>query len=103
MNDIFAIVPLEAVKDKRMTLETLRVLITLLSFRAKNTDLVWPKRSQMAERCGMHESNISKATRRLVELGWLEKPGSAVVRGPVCIGWSCRILRRYRRLKIRKP
>lgn len=73
--NIFSIVPIEVCMDKRLTLEQLRVLVTLLSFRAKNTDVVFPTRKQIADRCGMHESNISSATTRLVELGWLEKDG----------------------------
>ena len=53
----------------------LRVLIALLTFRAKNTDTVWPKRETLSERCGYHVNNISKVTRDLVNLGWLEKVG----------------------------
>lgn len=72
---IFSIVPIEACKDRRLTLEQLRVLVTLLSFRGKNTDVVWPSRQQISERCGMHITNISEATSALVKLGWLEKEG----------------------------
>lgn len=72
----FAIIPLEVMMDKRLTLETMRILITLFSFRNKNTGLAFPKREALAKRCGMHPSNISAATRKLVELGWLVKEGA---------------------------
>lgn len=74
---LFSIVPVEVLSDKRLTLEQMRVLIGLLSFRSKNTDVVWPGRDALAERCGgMHPANISKATSALVTLGWLEKDGN---------------------------
>lgn len=73
--NIFAIVPIEVLLDQRLTFWQMRVLIALLSFRAKNTDTVWPKRETLSMRCGMHVSNISKATSELCELGWLTKAG----------------------------
>lgn len=76
-NPLFAIVPIEVCEDHRLTLEQMRVLVALLSFRGKNTDCVWPKRKQISERCGgMNISNISTATTALERLGWLEKVGS---------------------------
>lgn len=71
----FALVPIEVIKDKRLTLEHTRVLIALFSFRNKNTNTVWPSRAAIAERTGMHVSNISSATTDLVNLGWLTKDG----------------------------
>lgn len=71
----FAIVPSEVVMDTRLTLEAMRVLVTLYSFRNKNTGLTFPSREKIAARCGMHPSNISAATTKLVELGWLIKKG----------------------------
>ena len=70
---IFSIVPIEVVKDKRLTLEQTRVLVALMSFRGKDTNIVFPSRKTLAERCGMHEANVSQATTKLVELGWLKK------------------------------
>lgn len=72
---IIAIVPAEVALDARLTKMQLRVLIALLTFRAKNTDTVWPKRETLAKRCGYHVNNISKVTKELVALGWLEKEG----------------------------
>lgn len=75
-NVIFSIVPIEVWADRRLTLEQVRVLGALLSFRGKNTDLVWPSRQQISERTGgMHQANISTATSALEKLGWLTKEG----------------------------
>ena len=70
-----AVIPLEVIQDKRLTLEQTRVLIALFSFRNKVTNTVWPSRKAIAERTGMHPSNISSATTALVALGWLAKDG----------------------------
>lgn len=72
---IFSYMPVDAFLDKRLTLEQLRVLGALFSFRSKSSDTVWPSRKAIAERCGMHQSNISTATSALVRLGWLSKDG----------------------------
>lgn len=72
---MFSIMPIEVFSDRRLTLQHIRVLGTLLSFRAKNTNVVWPSRNEIAARCGMHPSNISAATSDLVKLGWIEKDG----------------------------
>ena len=70
-----SVVPIEVIQDKRLTLEQTRVLVALFSFRNKVTDTVWPSRAAIAERTGMHTSNISSATTALVALGWLTKEG----------------------------
>ena len=72
---VFSIVPIEVFGDKRLTLEQMRVLGVLLSFRGKDTNLAFPKRSDIAERCGMHPANISSATSALERLGWIKKEG----------------------------
>lgn len=71
----FAIIPVEVAMDTRLTLEAVRVLIALYSFRNKHTGLTCPSRESLARRCGLHPSNISEATRKLSELGWLTKKG----------------------------
>ena len=71
----FSLVPIEVIQDKRLTLEQTRVLIALFSFRNKVANTVWPSRAAIAERTGMHASNISSATTALVALGWLVKDG----------------------------
>lgn len=72
---IFSYMPIEAFTDKRLTLEQLRVLGALFSFRGKDSNTVWPRRQAIAERCGLHLSNISSATSALEKLGWLSKDG----------------------------
>lgn len=69
---IFSIVPIEVVKDKRLTLEQTRVLIALMSFRGKDTNVVVPSRNMLAERCGMRDEEVSRMLETLIELGWLE-------------------------------
>lgn len=71
----FALIPIEVIQDRRLTLEQTRVLVALFSFRNKNTDTVWPSRAAISERTGMHPANISTATTALVGLGWLQKSG----------------------------
>lgn len=73
---IFSIAPLEMARDRRLGAPHLRILLALLSFRNKTGDLVWPKRERLAEITGYQPHNISKYTRQLVDLGWLEKTGS---------------------------
>lgn len=75
MNDKFIYAPLEIVTDSRLTYMQTRVLLALLSFRNKNTNLVWPKRKTLCELLGYTESNLSRVTKQLVDLGWLQKEG----------------------------
>ena len=71
----FVIIPFEVTSDRRLTGRQRLVLITLCSFRGKGTDLVWPSRREIANRCGIHPVNVSKTTTELVGLGWLNKTG----------------------------
>lgn len=75
-SNVFSIIPIEVALDKRLTLEQTRVLIALFSFRGKDSYVVWPSRSLISERTGMHINNISVATTRLMNLGWLVKEGA---------------------------
>lgn len=75
-NSIFAIVPIEVLMDSRLTFRQMRVLIALLSFRNKATNLTFPKREQLAERTGLDKAKISTATTELCSLGWLKKTGN---------------------------
>ena len=82
--NIFSIAPLALCHESsRLTLIETRILLALLSFRAANTDLVWPRRSQIAERTGYTEQTISRATTKLARKGWLEKEGDGG-RGRAC-------------------
>lgn len=73
--DIFSIMPIEAFMDDRLTKTDLRVLGAILSWRNKNTNLMWPKREKIAERCNLPLCKISTSTTHLVALNWLEKEG----------------------------
>ena len=73
--NIFAIVPIEVLQDSRLTLWQIKVLVALLSFRNKTTNLTFPSREQISIRTGLHISNVSKTTSELVQLGWLQKEG----------------------------
>jgi hypothetical protein len=73
--NLFSIVPIEVCLDDRLTKMQLRVLIALLSFRNKNTDTCFPKRKALSAKCGYTEQTISKVTKQLVDLGWLQKEG----------------------------
>lgn len=74
--NIFAIVPIEVMADRRLTLNQMRVLIAIFSFRNKATGIAFPSREQLSERCGgMALSRVSTTTTELCELGWLEKDG----------------------------
>lgn len=67
--------PIEVVRDRRLTLEQHRVLMALFAFKSKDTDTVFPRRQKIAELTGMHLANISTATSALERLGWLTKEG----------------------------
>ena len=75
MKTPFSICPVEMFSDKRLSLEDIRVLGAILSFRRKNTDVAFPSRAEIAGLTRMHVSNISAATSRLVKLGWMIKEG----------------------------
>jgi DNA replication protein DnaD len=62
--------PFDAVLDRNLKFESLKVLMAI----AKHADTdgrCFPSRGLLAELTGMHPVNVSKATRKLVELGWL--------------------------------
>ena len=71
----FAIVPVEVAMDDRLSKGELKVLIALLSFRNRNTNLCCPKRESICLRTGYSISMITRMTNKLVEHGWLEKTG----------------------------
>ncbi len=70
----FSILPIEALKDTRLTLRDLRVLIALHAFKDQ-AGRCWPSRGLLAALTGLPEARISVATTRLVTLGWVAKEG----------------------------
>ncbi len=75
MPSTFAIVPIEACADDRLSKIQMRVLIALCSFRNREHEEVWPSRATLSSRCGYSEQTISRATTDLCRLGWLQKSG----------------------------
>lgn len=62
--------PFDAILDRNLKFESVKVLMAL----AKHADpdgRCFPSRGLLAELTGMHPVNVSKSTRKLVELGWL--------------------------------
>ena len=76
MNNIFSILPIQVFMDDRLSKTDLRVLGAIMSWRNIDTNLMWPKRDQIAKRCNLPLCKISTATTHLVELGWLKKEGN---------------------------
>ena len=68
--------PLEVIKDNRLTKRHIKVLIALYShLNHKITDTVHPSRLKLSKCCGMPMTRVSEVTSQLVDLGWLIKTG----------------------------
>lgn len=65
----FGLVPVEVASDIRLTLQQMRVLIALYTFRDKNTELARPSREEISERTGMA---LHKAMTPFIAVGHLE-------------------------------
>lgn len=71
----FTTLPLGALLDDRLNKIDLRVLLALASWRMRQHSVVWPTRQEIADRCGIHVSNVSRTTARLERYGWVKKHG----------------------------
>ena len=68
------VAPLEALTNPDLTDPERRVLLSLYSFRGKNTDTVWPSLDKLSERSNIKDkTRISKITKSLANKGWLTK------------------------------
>ncbi|MFA5387723.1 MAG: helix-turn-helix domain-containing protein, partial [Candidatus Paceibacterota bacterium] len=68
------IAPLEALTDALLSDPERRVLLSLFSFRGKNTNTVWPSVESIAERANINDhTRVSKLTASLASKGWLTK------------------------------
>lgn len=68
------VAPLEALTDPLLSDPERRVLLSLFSFRGRDTNVVWPSTESLAERANINDKTwISKITKSLCEKGWLEK------------------------------
>jgi hypothetical protein len=72
----FSVVPLDVIRDRRLSLEQTRVLIALIAFADKKTGECFPSRDALAEASGYKANKISTITTDLAKLGWIEKRGS---------------------------
>jgi len=72
----FSVVPLDVIRDRRLSLEQTRVLIALIAFADKKTGECFPSREALAEASGYKPNKISTITTDLANLGWIEKRGS---------------------------
>lgn len=71
---ILLIAPLEALTDPLLTDPERRVLLSLFSFRGKDTNTVWPSITAIAERANIaDQTRVSKLTASLASKGWLTK------------------------------
>jgi Helix-turn-helix domain len=71
----FCILPIEVLKDTRLTPRDLRVLIALHAFKDR-FGCCWPSRGLLAEMTGLSLPRVSSATTRLAAFGWLRKEGN---------------------------
>ncbi|HJX17175.1 MAG TPA: helix-turn-helix domain-containing protein [Acidiferrobacterales bacterium] len=71
----FSILPIEVLKDTRLTARDLRVLIALHGFKDQ-AGHCWPSRGLLAALTGLPERRITNVTTRLAALGWLSKEGN---------------------------
>ena len=68
----FAMLPIEAISDRRLGVIELRVLLILHSFRGSiHTTEVFPRRGTIALRTGYSEATVSRAIRGLINRGWV--------------------------------
>jgi len=72
----FLFLPYEILSDDRLTLRQIRVLMAILSWRKKNTNLSRISREMISERTGYPLTRVSNITTQLEKLGWISKKGN---------------------------
>jgi len=75
-NPLFIFMPYEILQDKRLSLRQIRVLLAILSWRKKNTNLARVSRNILSDKTGYPVQRISQITSQLCKLGWLKKRGN---------------------------
>ncbi len=71
----FSILPIEVLKDRRLSARDLRVLFALYAF-SNREGCCWPSRGLLSVLTGLPAQRISTVTTRLESLGWLNKEGN---------------------------
>lgn len=72
----FLFLPYEILSDDRLSLRQIRVLMAILSWRKKNTNLSRISREMISERTGYPLTRVSNITTQLEKLGWISKKGN---------------------------
>ena len=72
----FLFLPYEILSDDRLTLRQIRVLMAILSWRKKNTNLARISREMISDRTGYPLTRVSNITTQLEKLGWISKKGN---------------------------
>lgn len=72
---MIAIMDLESgfLTDSRLGKRDLKVLVAIVAHADKQTGECWPSRSRLSKLTGIHESNISSATKNLTNWGYIKK------------------------------
>ena len=73
LDDNFIMCSPEVIQDKRLSLNQIKVLLALFSFRNKATNLCFPSRNSIAEKTGIRITTVSEVTTELVSLQWVSK------------------------------
>ena len=63
----------EILQDKRLSLNQIKVLLALFSFRNKTTNLCFPSRNSISKKTGIRVTTVSDVTTELVSLNWVSK------------------------------
>jgi len=63
----------EIIQDKRLSLNQIKVLLALFSFRNKTTNLCFPSRESISKKTGIRVTTVSEVTTELVSLKWVLK------------------------------
>lgn len=81
----FAQIELPILSDPRLSPTEIRVLSILLAHRNARHGKAWPKRQTVADKAHVHPETVTKATARLVSLGYLIKAKGGNGRGHVTV------------------
>ena len=68
---IFAIVPIEMARDRRLGAEAQQVLLALFAARDGATNLVWPGIPWISQVTGLAQGRVENCLEWLCGLGWL--------------------------------
>jgi uncharacterized phage protein (TIGR02220 family) len=63
----------EIIQDKRLSLNQIKVLLALFSFRNNDTGLCFPSRNSISKKTGIRITTVSEVTTELESLEWVEK------------------------------